>query len=330
MKKILALLFTVVLFVGCGGKSQDSNEKKVLKFAAANPENHPLIKGIDEFGRILKEKSEGRLSIEMYAGGQLGDKTTVFQSLQVGAVDFLMIQPSFVMNYGVDELVVLTLPFLMDDVDHARRVMGGEIGRNLLDAIGDKDINVVGIGAYVEGSRNFFFTNKKVTNIEEMKGLKLRVPGGQINIEMAQALGASATPISFGELYSALQSGVVDGAENPISGYHSNGFSEVSKHYTMTEHSLEPNFVLMSERAWNRLSEEEQEIITYAFEESKSYFNEINEVEYDKSMDAILANGVEIVELEDIDKWKKAMEPLYEKFASDHQDVINEIIKARN
>lgn len=359
MKKIISIVLVLVLMAtlmtACGENEQDVDstissqsttekdddkemeeevnteteepvETITLRCGLNNPDSHPLVQGMFRFNEILMEKSGGKYEIEFFTGGQLGDKTTQMQSLQTGALDMYMIMPGEIANYGVDEMNVLNLPYLFDSVEHARAVYETELGQELLDSIQARGSKMVGIGMYQEAARNFFFVEKPVTTIADLEGMKMRVPSSPIYVELMETFGASATPIAFGELYSALQTGVVDGAEQPYSGYYANSFHEIAKYYVKTGHQISPNMILMSEITYEAMSEEDQNLIKEAFAESKEYFRELSERSDEEIIAKLLEQDVQILEVDDMSEWQEKAAPLHEKYGEQFKDIID-IIK---
>lgn len=313
-----------------GEKSTEGNktsqfEKKVFKVGLNNPESHPLCQGIKKFGEILEEKTDGQLSLEIYYGGQLGDKATHLQSLQTGVLDMYMIMSGTLVDYGAKDLKVFTFPYLFDNLEHARATQSSEIGKKLINSIQESGTKMVGLGTYQESGRNYFFTKKPAASIADLKGLKIRCQEGSIYLETMETFGASPVSIAFSELYSSLQTGMVDGAEQPLSGFYTNQFHEICKYYLMDEHEISPNIVLFSELTWNKLSTEEQSVIQEAFDESVGYFNELSDASDKDIMSKLEEAGVEIIQPADPEEWRTAVEGIYEKYAVDYMDIIDEI-----
>ncbi len=338
MKKtlIMLMLICVVLSgVWAGGQSeQKASEKEtseeaveptVLRFGLNLPDGHPLVKANKNFGRILEEKSNGRYTIEYFTNAQLGDKQTHMTMLQTGSLDMWMIMGGFIKDYGADIVEVMMLPYLFDNVAHARAVQSGPIGQKVLDGIQEGGTKVVGIGMFQEASRNFFFTDREVTTIDDMKGLKIRAQPGSIYEKMLESFGGSVVPVAFSELYSALQTGVVDGAEQPYSGYESKKFYEVAPYYLLDGHETSPNYVLFSEMNWNAIPEEDQELIKESLDEAIQNFNEISGDIDQKIIEKLKDEGVKFLEPKNIDNWKAAAEPLYDEYAPGYGDLIEQI-----
>jgi tripartite ATP-independent transporter DctP family solute receptor len=303
----------------------EKKEKIVLKFGELNPDTHIVTMSIREFGRILEEKTDGRITVEVFPSGQLGDQQTMIQSLQMGALDLYRTNPSYLADLGMAKMNVLHLPFLFKDVEHAWRVIDSPIGQEFLDVINESDSKMVGLGYLAESPRNFFFKDKVVTKVEDMKGLKIRVPNSQMYLDIVETFGASPTPIAYSELYSALQTGVVDGAENPIVGYYTNNFHEVAPNYTLNGHEFAPSVVIVSELTWNSLDAEDQQILKDAMKETEKYMHNLAVEKDEEALKALKEAGVTISELEDPEKWVEMVKPLYEKYGADYLDVIGKI-----
>jgi len=296
----------------------------VLKFALQNGENHPLCQGVAKFGEILEEKSGGRIKMELFYGGSLGDKATTVQGLQSGTIDAAMLMSGVIADYGCDELGVFTLPYLFDSVAHARAFEKGEQGKALLDSVQSSGTSIVCIGAYQESARNYFFTKKQVEKPEDMKNLLIRCQEGSVYYDAVEAIGASAQSVAFSELYSALQSGVVDGAEQPLSGFVNNAFQEVAKYYVRDQHEISPNLILFSEATWNQLSEEDQKLIRECMDESVPFFEEMSDAKDQEYLDTIKESGTEIIEV-NVAEWQEACSSVYDKYGNEYAEIIEQI-----
>lgn len=330
----LFLILTLVLsLAACGGQKpaateapqEKPQEKIILKFGELNPDTHVMTIAMREFARIIKEKSEGRIEVEVFPSGQLGDQQTMIQSLQMGALDLYRTNPSFLADLGMKQMNVYHLPYLFRDVDHCWDVLNGPIGEEFLELVDESGTKMIGFGYYAESARNFFFTKKEVSKISDMKGLKIRVPESQMYLDVVEAFGASPTPIAYAELYSALQTGVVDGAENPLTGYHTNKFYEVGPYYTLDGHELAPSVILFSELTWNKLSAEDQKMLREAFKESEKFMRTLSTEKDQEAIADMKAAGVKILEVENQQEWVDAVKPLYEKYGKDYLDVIQRI-----
>ncbi len=301
-----------------------SGDSYVLKFALQNGETHPLCQGVAKFGEILEEKSDGRIKMELFYGGSLGDKATTVQGLQSGTIDAAMLMSGVIADYGCDKLGVFTLPYLFDSVAHARAFEKGENGKALLDSVQSSGTSIVCIGAYQESARNYFFTKKRVEKPEDMKNMLIRCQEGSVYYDAVEAIGASAQSVAFSELYSALQSGVVDGAEQPLSGFVNNAFQEVAKYYVLDQHEISPNLILFSEATWNQFSEADQQLIRECMEESVPFFEKLSDSKDQEYLEAIKESGTEVIEV-NVAEWQEACNSVYDKYGSEYSDIIEQI-----
>ena len=349
MKKILALALVLILVVGfaacAGGETApappsnapappagtpqetpaDEGETIVLRGGFLNPEHHPLIQAIAEFGRILEEETNGRITVEIFAGGTLGDRATHIQSLQTGVLDMHMSMSGVIADFGVPELGVLALPFMFENVEHARAFHASDAGLALFETVQTAGTRMMVLGTYQESSRNFFFTDRRISRVEDMQGVTMRSLEGALPIAVMDALGANPISVDFSELFSALQTGMVDGADQPLSGFYANQFHEVANYFLMSNHETSPNMVLFSEITWNSLTPEDQAIIQEAFNQSILFFNELSDRMDAEFIANIQAAGVEIIELENPEDWRAAVLGVHERFGGDFMEIIEAI-----
>lgn len=344
MKNVIGILLAGGLvfgtLTGCGEKTgkdialesvanqvtePEKGTKLVLKYGEPNPEDHPMSQGAIKFKEVVEEKSNGRIQVDLYFNGTLGDEKTSMQAIQIGTMDFFRATTNAMPDYGVDTMNAMALPYVFKDLDHLSKVLRADLGQELLDDIQAAGTQMVGISYMEEGPGNLFFTNKAVSSLGDLKGLKIRVPENQVMLDTIRALGANPTPISYSELYTSLQTGVVDGAENGITGYITNSFYEVAPYYVKDAHTFGAGILLMSEKSWNKLSAEDQVLIREAGEEAMdmvlAYTKEIEEEYYS----GLEEKGVTCLEVEDLDQWQAVVQPLYATYSEDVQSVISRI-----
>lgn len=318
MKKFLAFVLTVVVVMAFCGGALASDKKYTFKYGELNPNGHILDECGDKFAALVLEKSKGRIKIEVFPAGQLGDEKTSYQTLQMGggAIDMFRGNTNALGDFGLKKLTLFGLPFIFRDRAHLWNVLNSEIGKDFLAEPQTMGIGMVGLFYMDEGSRNFFTAKDKVIkSIKDFNGMKLRVPTTDLMTETVSALGIQSTPISFGELYSAIQAGTVDGAEQPHAGYYSGKFYEVAPNYILDGHTYSPGIVLMSEEVWNKLDKEDQGIIMAAAKEAEEW-NRANIEALDKKLlDDIRAAGVNIIEVPDKTPYIEATKAVALKYA---------------
>jgi len=300
--------------------------KLVLKYGELNPDSHVMAVVAREFARIVKEKSKGEIIIDVYPSGQLGDERTMQQGLQMGAIDIMRGNSVSYGDFGAKKMNVFALPYIFRDRAHLWKVLSGPVGKEILADLQASKTGMVGIAFMEEGQRNFFFRNDPATSLDKMKGKKIRVPQSEILIDTVKAFGAKPTPISYSELYSALQTGIVDAAENPPTGYLSNNFYEVAKYYIIDGHTYSPSVVTVSEITWKKLTPAQKKILEEAGVEVEKINRKLIEKADNDAFAALKAKGVKIINLNDADKWRAAVRPLYEKYGKDYLVIINKIV----
>lgn len=286
--KILFLLVIVGFFSSC----EEKGNAKVLYLAHTLPQTHPVHKGILAFQEGLEKKSGGQLVLKIFPDGMLGSEREVLELLQIGSVAVTKVSAATLSNF-VPEYHVLGIPYLFKSKAHQYEVLEGPIGKSILEK-GEK-FWLRGLCYYDAGSRSFYTSKKAIRTPDDLKGLKIRVMNNQMAINMVNAMGGSATPMAYGELYTAIQQGVVDGAENNAPSFVSSNHHEVSKYYTLDQHSSVPDVLIMGTKFWNSLSDQERAWVQDAADESaqaeKKFWN--NSVE--QSMKIAREFGVEII-----------------------------------
>jgi tripartite ATP-independent transporter DctP family solute receptor len=334
MKKIFTVLLGMVLaasvFAGGGQQSSgggDSQQPIVLRYAELNPDGHIMDLCADHFAELVKQKSGGRITIQVFPAGQLGDEKTVYQGLQIGSVDMCRGNTNSMVDFGVRKITLFGLPFIFRDRDHLWKVLNSEIGDEFLREMEDIKSGMVGLFYLDEGSRNFFTAKRYVINsINDYRGLKLRVPTTELMSDTVAAMGVQSTPISFSELYSALQTGVVDGAEQPHSGYFSNKFYEVAPNYILSGHTYSPGIILASEISWKKLSPADQAIIREAAKETEAW-NKSNIEKLDNDLlEQIKAAGANVIPVPDKTPYIERTRDVVAKYARGLENYYQAIL----
>jgi len=314
--------FLFVVLLG-SGMAMAQTKPIVLKLAETHPQDYPTTKGDYEFARLVKERSNGRIIVEVYHSKQLGEERAVIEQVQLGAIDMTRVSISAVSAF-VRELDAFQLPYLYRNADHMWKVLNGPIGEEILKK--HEAYNFVGLGWFEAGSRNFY-TKRPVKTVSDLKGMKIRVQQAPLMVAMVQALGAVATPLPFGEVYSALQTGVVDGAENNWPSYLSTSHYEVAKYFIVDEHTRVPEITVASKKVLDRLSKEDRALLVQAMRDAQPYQYKLW-VEYEKVAEkAVRDRGCVITEVSPAEKQKfmDAMKPVYDKQPPEIMAVVNKI-----
>ena len=288
-KQVISALvaFGFAMFISCGSKSNIVT----LKLSHGLAPNHPVHKAMLYMAEKALEKSDSTLVIEIYPNEQLGNEKESIEQLQLGALAMTKVSTSMLESFR-DEYKVYALPYLFRDEEHRWKVLNGPLGRKILDS--GEQIKLKGLVYYDAGYRSFYTTKKPILKPDDLAGLKIRTQQSPMAIKLIEALGGSATPISWGELYTALQQGVVDGAENnPPSLYTSNHY-EVCKYYSLDEHTSVPDVVLVSTSVWMKLSEKHKNALMEAAQESVDYERKLWDEFVKESMDKMVAAGLQV------------------------------------
>lgn len=292
---------------------------KTLKLNHNNPDDHPLHKSMEFMGDRVEELTDGEIKIRVYANAQLGTQRESMELVQNGQLDMAKSNASELEAFE-DSYSALNLPYIFKDEDHLFDVLLGEIGDEVLMASRDKGF--IGLTYYTEGARSFY-ANKPVKTPADLNGMKVRVQPSPSAIRMVELLGGNPTPISWGELYSALQQGVVDGAENNPTALTSARHGEVSKHFSFDEHTMIPSIVVISTKVWDELSEEQQKALKQAATESAQFHRE----QWNKASEASIEQAKKElnVEFHEVDKaaFAEAVAPMHEETAAKSEKVSN-------
>jgi tripartite ATP-independent transporter DctP family solute receptor len=284
-----------------------------LRSTDIHPDGYPTVEAVKHIGKVLEERTKGRLKINVFHSGQLGTEKDTIEQTRFGVIDMNRINMA-PFNNLIPATNIPSLPFIFRSVDHMRKVMDGPIGDSILKEFEKHDL--VGLAFYDSGSRSFYNSKRPITKPDDMKGLKIRVQQSDMFVALVSALGANATPMAFGEVYSALQTGVIDGAENNWPSYDSTKHFEVSKFYSMTEHSLSPEVLVMSKRSFDRLSKEDQEAVRTAARESVKVMRDLWDAREKTSEAKVKAGGAQVNSV-DKQPFIDAMKPVYDRFVTD-------------
>lgn len=295
-----------------------------LRSSDTHPDGYPTVEGVKYMAGLVKERTDGRICIEVFPSSQLGEEKDTIEQTQFGVID--MIRASFgSFNDMVPTTQITSLPYLFRSKEHMQAVMDGPIGEEIAEDFVANDL--VPLAYYDGGARSFYNSQKPIRTVEDLQGMKFRVMQNDVFVDMMSALGANATPMPYGEVYSAIQTGVIDGAENNFPSYDSSGHADVAKYYTLDEHLMVPELVAMSKISWDKLSPEDQAVLRQAAEESAVVQRKLW-AEQEKASEAkVIAGGAEVIT--DVDKtaFIEAMAPVYAKYATtpEAQDLIQRI-----
>ncbi len=313
MKKVVTILCLIAVFVivfgisGCGSKKE--GEVKALKLAHGLDIHHPVHKAMVYMAEKVKEKSAGRMRVDIYPNEQLGNERECIEGLQLGSLAMTKTS-SGPMEGFVSNIKVYGIPYLFRDSEHYWKVLLGPIGKELLVAGEAKGLK--GLCYYDAGARSFY-ANKAINSPADLKGMKIRVMNSAMAIEMIKVMGGSATPIPWGELYTSLDQGVVDGAENNPPSLETSRHYEICKYYILDEHTRLPDMLLISPKVWSKLTPEFQQILQEAADESVEYGRKIWAEAEQQAMKKVEEAGVTIIR-PDKESFRQAVKPMWKGY----------------
>ena len=301
----------------------DVTPEYVFTYAENQTEDYPTTQGAYRFAQLVNERTQGRIQIRVYANAQLGDEQSTLEQLRFGGIDFVRCSMSTMSPYS-DMANLLMLPYLYRDADHMWAVLNGEIGRQVAESF--EDAGIVPLSWYDAGVRNFYFKDP-VNTIEDMEGLVIRVQPNEMMEDMVQLLGASALPVVYENVYSVIQQGEADGAENNWSSYETMQHDKVAPYYLLDEHMRVPEMQIVSQVTWETLSAEDQEIIKQCAAKSAEYERMLWTVREEDARQRVLSQGCTEITLsgEEKKKFHDAMEPLYVKYCEKYLDLVEQI-----
>lgn len=321
MKKSIILFLGLILalstvLAACGGATDDGTQPETQDPAAEQPadavsfrlahvgsETHQYHIAAVKFKELIEEKSNGSINIDIYSGGVLGNEGEVVEQVLDGTMDMTTVSADSSFANTVPEMNVFGIPFLFRDLEHVYSTLDGEVGQELLELSNEKGMKA--LGYWEVGLRHVTNNKREITTPADMNGLKIRVQPAPVWEAHMQDLGASPTPVAFNELYTALDQGVVDGQENPLNTIDSMRFYEVQPYVTLTGHTYSPAIVVMSEKAWNSLSEEQQSLVAEAVAEATDYQRETIQAKNEEILAKFEQEGITVT-TPDIDAFREA------------------------
>jgi tripartite ATP-independent transporter DctP family solute receptor len=299
--------------------------KTLLKASDVHAPGYPTVVAVENLGKKLEQATHGRLGVQMYASMQLGGEKEAIEQAQVGAIQFARVSVGAI-GPVIGDLNVLNLPFLFRNTAHMEKVIDGPIGQELLGKVTANDkAGLVGLCWMDAGARNFYDTKHPIKSIADLKGLKLRVIGNPIFVEMVNALGGNGVAMGYDQVFSALQTGVIDGAENNPPSFVFDNHYQAAKFYTLTEHLIVPEILIFSRRTWNTLSKDDQELLRTLASQAQAEERTLWKAYEKQAMDKARAAGIQIVETIDKKPFQDAVQPIWKKYAPRFADMIKRI-----
>ncbi|MGJ9460373.1 TRAP transporter substrate-binding protein [Oceanobacillus sp. CF4.6] len=314
--RIIAVSLFIMIIAGCQNASGDSVTKE-LKLAHNQTLDHPVHLSLVEFGRLVEEKSNDTIQVDIFPNGQLGSEREVIELTQTGAVDVAKVSASALEGFESD-YSIFSLPYVFEEYEEFEHVMNT---KSITDKIyqNTEDIGFIGLTYYNAGMRHLYTKDREVNDLSDMSGLKVRVQPSQTSVNMIEALGGIPTAMAYGEVYTSLQSGIIDAAENNETALVGNNHGEVAKYYMYTGHQIVPDMLIMNAERFNQFSEDEQALIQEAADESTTYHEDVwAKAIKEQTETAKNEMGVQFIEV-DKKPFIEAVQPLHKAYANDEK-----------
>jgi tripartite ATP-independent transporter DctP family solute receptor len=318
-------LATVAL-VGSGQLQAFAQAKVALKASDVHPAGYPTVVAVENIGKKLDKATNGKYSVQMFASMQLGGEKEAIEQAQVGAIQFARVSVG-ALGPVIDDLNVFNLPYVFRDTAHMRKVIDGDIGQELLDKVTNSGKGLVGLCWMDAGARNFYNTKKPVKTVADLKGMKVRVMGNPMFVDMANSMGGNGVAMGYDQVFSALQTGVVDGAENNPPSFVFDNHYQVAKFLTIDEHLIVPEMVVFSKKAYDAMSKDEQALLVKFSKEAQQEERKLWD-EYEKqAMDKAKSAGINIIEVSPADKkaFQDAVKPVWDKYGPKYAEMVKRI-----
>lgn len=296
----------------------------VFTYADNQPEDYPTVQGAKKFAQLVLERTEGRIKINVFSEGEMGDEDQIIDQLQYGGIDFARVSVMMLTDIR-PKFNVLQLPYVYRDENHMWKILDGEIGEEFKEELDGS--GMVALSWYDAGARNFYNSSHPIEQVEDLKKMRIRVAKSDMMAAMVEALGAKAVPIAYSDVYAALETSQIDGAENNLPSYETMNHYEVAKYITLDAHSRVPEIQLASQSTWERLSEEDQQIIRACGEESAVYERNLWKIREQEAGERLKNAGCIITELKPGEqvRFRSAVMSVYQTYCSEYIDVVNRI-----
>ena len=302
-----------------------AQQKLVLKASDVHPAGYPTVVAVERMGKKLEAATNGRLSVQMYAAMQLGGEKEAIEQAQIGALQLARVSVG-ALGPVVDDLNVFNLPFLFRDTAHMENVIDGPIGDELLAKVTDNpQTRLVGLCWMDAGARSMYDTKQPIRSIDDLKGMKVRVMGNPMFVDMMNALGGNGVSMGYDQVFSALQTGVVDGAENNPPSFVFDNHYQVAKHFTLTEHLIVPEILVFSRRTWDGMSKDDQALLRKLGREAQLEERDLWHQTEQQALDKMRASGVDVIKIADRRPFQDAVKPVWDKYGTKYAALVKRI-----
>lgn len=321
----LAIVAGCIVTIALGQPALAEIEETNLRLAHVVNENDGFHAAATKFQELVAERSNGKITVEVFPNATLGDERTLLEGMQIGTIDMGVITNGPVSNF-LEDIAVFEMPFLFPSAEKAYEVLDGPIGQELLDRLAE--VNLKGLAYAERGFRNLTNSERAVNTPADLEGLKVRVMENPVYIDTFRELGANAIPMAWTEALTAMQQGTIDGQENPVGVVHSFQLNETQTNMTMTRHTYAPAIIVMSLSVWNDLSPKAQDIVIQAAQEAAEFERQLNADLESKQLEELRAAGMTVIDDADLSAFSEAVAPVYDKYGQRFGDYLPRIQEA--
>lgn len=324
MRRILLVLITLLLCAGCARTPEEPVPEFVLTYAENQPEGYPTVLGAQRFAELVRERTDGKVVIQVKCGGVYGSEQEVLEQLAFGGIDFARVSLAELSD-EIPKLNVLQLPFLYEDAEHMWRILDGQIGEEFLTIFAEAGL--VGLSWYDAGARCFYTDTRPIRSPSDMAGLTVRVQDSQLVMDMVELLGAEPVTFAYSDVSYAFEMEKIDAAENNWPAYEITEHYRLAKYYTTDQHSRVPEIQLAGMRTWEKLPESYRQIIAQCAAESALYQRELWKEQESQYRAAAIEGGAVEIQLtpQELALFRQTVEPLYEQYCADFMDIVEKI-----
>lgn len=320
---ITAVATAALVSISIGAASAQT--KLVLKASDVHPAGYPTVVAVEAMGKKLEAATNGRISVQMFPSMQLGGEKEAIEQAQIGAIQLARVSVG-ALGPVINELNVFNLPFLFRNTEHMQKVIDGPIGQELFDKVSSNPTaGLIAISWMDAGARNMYDTKKPIKTIEDLKGLKMRVMGNPMFVDMMNSLGGNGVSMGYDQVFSALQTGVVDGAENNPPSFVFDNHYTAAKFYSLTEHLIVPEMVVLSKKTWDQLSKDEQALVIKFGREAQMEERALWGTYEKQAIEKARAAGIQIIDIADKKPFQDAVKPVWDKYGPKFADMIKRI-----
>lgn len=305
----IGVLALGLALTGCGDREEAGEaEPHVLRLGIEHGPDHPYTVAMQRLATLVDQKTAGKVEVKLYPSAQLGSATEMIEGLSIGSLDLVLTAPAYFRSH-VPEMDVLLIPFLIEDADHYEKVMSGKVGRFITERLSER--GYISLAYYYGGMRHFTNNRKPIHAVDDMKGLKMRVPRLPVIIKSFEKFGVLPTPVPFADLYTALQTGLVDAQENPVAQIDDSKFYEVQKYLSLSDHQVTPVGLIIGKKSFENLPLPFQDALASSAEEVVPWSRANFEKTEKELLDKLRAQGMQVNAIGDKSSFKQAVEPLY-------------------